>query len=169
SRFLLLEYQALDDGRAAELGAHAVDRVFGRGAAPAAGVDEVVRVGRGAGLQLRQANADQAEPGAVGLALEQVAGGREDPGRQRGRRAQAAGTGADAEIGALELQRHGRARQVLGLEAGRDLFAQAPQALLELAERGDVGLEGRLGGDALGLAVGAPGAVVDARPKLPQA
>ena len=69
---------------------------------------------------------------------------------------------AQAKIGGLELQGHGRARKRGALEPGGDLFAQAPQAQLELTELGDVLIEGGLGRDALGLALGPDRTVVDA-------
>ena len=62
--------------------------MLGGGAAGAAVVDEIGGVGvRGAG-ERADADADQAEFGAVGLARQQLAPGGEDPPRQLGRRSE---------------------------------------------------------------------------------
>src|SRR5437660_908926 len=70
-------------------------------------------------------------------------------------------TRADAEIGALELERHGRAGERIGFESGRDFLGEAPQPQLQRTELGDVAIEGGLGGNALGLALGAHRPVVE--------
>src|SRR2546429_10026338 len=68
---------------------------------------------------------------------------------------------ADAEIGALELERHGRAGERVGLEPGGDFLGEAPQPQLQGTELGDVAIEGGLRGNALGLALGVHRPVVE--------
>src|SRR5262249_24620616 len=76
---------------------------------------------------------------------------------------------ADAEIRALELERHGRARERIRLKTGGDFFRQAPQPQLQRTEIGDVVIEGGLRRNALGLALGAHWSVVEpaCEPKQP--
>src|SRR5579871_3777454 len=170
-RSLVLERQSFDHGLAAEFRAQAIDRVLGRLVARAAAVDEVGRIRVGGRGERGDADAEEAEFRAVGLALEQLAPGGKDLRRQLGRRRERAGAGAQAEIRRLELERHGRAGKLLGLEPAGDFLRQAPQRALHLAECGDVGLERGLGGDAFRLALGAHLAGVDAvrEPREPQA
>src|SRR5262249_46605863 len=100
---LILEREALDHGRTAEFLPPPVDRVLGRLVARAAAVDQVGRVGVVGRGERRDADAEQAELRAVGLALQQLAPGRKDLCCElRGRR-ERAGAGAQAEVRRLEL------------------------------------------------------------------
>src|SRR5262249_18834068 len=113
---LVLEREALYHGLAAELGAQPIDRMLGRLVARAAAVDQVGGIGVGGRGQRRDADAEQAEFRAVRLALEQLAAGRKDLRGELGRRRERAGARAQAKIRGLELERHGRAGELLGLE-----------------------------------------------------
>src|SRR6202012_642688 len=77
--------------------------------------------------------------------------------------------GTDAKVGGFQFQRHRRARERLVLEPRRDLFGLRPEYALERAEIGDVAIEGRLRRYALGLAIGADLAGIDAARKPRQA
>ena len=116
-----------------------------------------------------RADADQPEARAVGLALEQVARGGEDAAGELGRRVQRAGAGADFEVRGFQFQRHRGPGELLGFQARRDLLGQAPQDFFERAKVGKVALEGGFRGYALGFAIGAHRAVVEAAGKPRQA
>ena len=67
---------------------------------------------------------------------------------------QAAGAGAELEIRGLQLQRDARGREIGLAQAQRHLFGEAQQHRDEVLGIGDVLVEGGLGGDALGVALG---------------
>src|SRR5262249_15562695 len=127
---LVLEREAFDHSPAPKLGTQPIDGMLGRLVARAAAVDQVGRVGVRGGGERRGAGAEQAEFRAVRLALEQLAPGRKDLRGELGRRRERAGARAQAEIRGLELERHGGAGELLGLEPAGDLLGQPPQRAL---------------------------------------
>ena len=69
---------------------------------------------------------------------------------------------ANFEIRGFQLQRHRRAGELLGFQARRDLLGQAPQDFFERTEIRQIALERGFRGHALGFAIGAHRAVVEA-------
>src|SRR5664279_5889012 len=132
-------------------------------------VDEVGEIVARGLLQMTDADADQAEPGGAHLKAKQVAAGGEDARGELGRVPERACPRAEFEIGALELQRYGRAGQCVGLEAGRNPFREIPQMMLERAKFADVALEGGFRRNALGVALWIDGARVDPARQMPEA
>src|ERR1039458_6137849 len=114
------------------------------------------------------ADADQAEAGLAHLKAKQIAAGGENTRGELGRVPQRARPGADFEIGTLELQRHRRTGQRVGLEARRNPFGELPQMMLERAEFADVALEGGFRRDAFGVAFRIDGARVDPARQVPE-
>src|SRR5215475_15389560 len=150
--FVIFAFQRepLDHGFAAEPFTQAVDRLFGPGAAA---VDEVGEIGAVGIAQIGEPDADEPKHRAVSLAREQFAPDRKDARGKLGRMGERLRSRANAEIGALELERHGRAGERIRLETGGNFFGEAPQPQLQGAEIGDVAIEGGLGRNALGLAL----------------
>src|SRR5712691_10116738 len=134
-------------------------------------VEEVGEIGLIDGCERRHGNANQAEFGAIGLAGEKVAAGREDDGGELGRATERLGAGPDAEVCGLELERHRRASNFALLEASGDAFGEPPKAQFKRSELGYIALEGRLGRDAFGLALRPYRPVVNAagKPRQPRA
>jgi len=131
----------------------AIDRVLGGGAAFAALIDEIGRIGILRGRERADTDADQAESRRPGFARQQFAAGVEYLCGELGRRAERARAGAQAKIGALELQGHGGAGELLGLETPGNLLAELPKPALKRTKVGDIRREGCFGRDALGLAI----------------
>src|SRR4029079_19038484 len=94
--------------------------------------------------------------------------GVENLGGKLGRRFERAGTGEDAKVGGLELECHGRSRDLLLLEPRRDALCLIPQDAFERAEIGNVARKGGLRRHALGLAIGADFAVIEPAREAPQ-
>src|SRR5215475_6162728 len=138
---VVLERQSLDHRGAPELLPQPIDRMLGRLVARAASVDQVGRVGVVGRGESGDADAEQAETRPVRLAFEKLASGGKNLRRQLGRRRERARARAQAEIRRLELERHGRAGELLGLEPAGHFLRQPPQRAFQLAEGGDVGLE----------------------------
>src|SRR5690242_20473467 len=113
---VLLERQSAHHGGAAEFFPHPVDRAFGERLAPAGRVEEVARVGLVGLADVGDADADQAEARAVGLACEQLAPGGKYFFRELGRVGKPARARADLELVALELERHRAAGKPAGFE-----------------------------------------------------
>src|ERR1700733_5461961 len=125
---------ALADGPAAELGAHLVHRVLGLGLLGARAVDEVVGVAFAGCADVVQARAEQAERGAVGLALQHLARDAEDAVGELCRRVEREAACADLEVRCLELERYRASAELHRLGARRDALALPPQDRLELLE-----------------------------------
>jgi hypothetical protein len=136
-----------------------------------AAVDEVHRIGMIGGGQRAQADAKETKFCSVGLALQERACGGENLAGKLGRRCKRLRPGADAKVRGLELERDGGARQRLLLKPRRDFLGLRPQNALQRPEIRNVALEGRLGGHALGFAIGADFAGIDAagKPRQPAA
>src|SRR5207237_411177 len=100
----------------AEFLAQAVDRVLGRRAPQALGVDEVGRIGFVRIDEVRDADADQTETGAVRLPGKKIASGGEHLARKLGRTAERAGAGSQPKVYSLELQSYRRSGNVRSFE-----------------------------------------------------
>ena len=120
------------------------------------------------GAQRADAGAHQAEGGAVDLLRQHFAGDRKNLGRELRRRVNRLRAGALAEIGGLQFQRDGRAREIAVLQPRRDFLRQLPQHLFQRREIADVVLERGFAGNRLGAAVRHHAAVVDAARQPPQ-
>ena len=86
--------------------------------------------------------------------FEQVQPGLEDAVGEPGRIAELAVARADLEVLRLELEHDGAPGEAGFLQPRRDLFRQRAQHRHEVGAGGEVGVEGGLGGDALGVLVG---------------
>jgi len=82
--------------------------------------------------------------------------------RELRRRAERSRASAQAEIGALELERHGGAGKRVGLEAPGNLFAELPKPALKRTKVGDIISERRFGRNAFGFAIRIDGSRIDA-------
>src|ERR1043166_1245094 len=169
SSSVFLEREAAHHGGAAEFLPHLVDRALGERLAPARLVEEVAGIGLVGFDDVGDADADQAEARAVGLARQKIAAGGEYLLRKLRWIGEPAGAGADLELVALELERHGAAGKAAGLEPRRDFFRERPQPQFERAKGGEVAVECRLGGDALRFALRRHLALVDAARKAREA
>jgi hypothetical protein len=124
-RIILLQRNPADHRGLTESLPQAIDRVLGGGAALAALVDEIARIGVLRRRERADADADQAKSRRPGFARQQFAAGVEYLCRELSRRAERSRAGARAEIGALELERHGGAGKRVGLEPPGNLFAES--------------------------------------------
>ena len=116
------------------------------------------------------ADAEQTEFRAVGFTCQELAPGGENRRRELGRVAERLRARADAKVGGLELERHGRARELAALETTGNFFGQPPEPQFKLPEIGDVLLECGFGRHAFGLPVGRNAALVapDGEPRQPR-
>ena len=133
-----------------------------------AAVEHVGVVGRGSGCERADAGAHQAERGAVDFLRQHLAGDGEDLCRQLRRRVNRLRAGALPEIGGLQFQCDGQAREIAALEARGNLLRQPPQRSFQRGKIADIGLERGLVGNGLGAAIGHHGAIVDAARQPPQ-
>ena len=99
--------------------------------------------------EIRCADADEAEGGAVAGRFQELARRIEQAGGELGRREARAGAGQQPEILVLQLQRHAAAGKAAGLEPARDLLREPPQDRLEILEGTQIRLEGGFRRDAL--------------------
>ena len=91
--------------------------MFGGRVRPAALIDKIGRIGRCGAGQHADGDADQAKACAKSFARQQFAAGGEDFRRELSWGSERTGARAQAEVGGLELERDGRARESLRLEA----------------------------------------------------
>src|SRR5690242_2925828 len=119
---VLLKSETAHDRSAAVFFPHPVDRALGERLAPAGLIEEVARIGLVGLADVGDADADQAEARAVGLAREQLAPGGKYFLRELGRVGKPARTRADLELVALELERHRAAGKPAGFETRGDFF-----------------------------------------------
>src|SRR5262249_40632509 len=157
-----VEGNAAEDRGLAEFRPQAIDRVLGGGAAVAALIDEIGRIGVLRGSERADADADQAKSRRPGLARQQFAPGVEYLCRELRWRAERSRARAQAEIRALELESHGGAGKRVGLEPPGNLFAQLPTPAFKGTKVGDIRSERRLGRDAFGFAIRVNRARIDA-------
>ena len=135
-------------------------RVLGLGGAAVDEIGGIGLIGRG---ERAHADAEQAESRAVGLAFEQVPRSGENPAA----RVASATASERARVrirksAVLSFSVTVAPAKRLGLQPRRNLLRQAPEDPFERAEIGDIAVERRLRGHALGFAIGADFALVDA-------
>jgi hypothetical protein len=135
-----------------------VDRLFGVGGAP---VEQVGEIGPVGGIERGNADAEQAEHGAVDFPPQQIAPGGENAGGKLRRPRERLCPRPDAEVGGFQLQRHGAAGKRIALEAGGDFFTEVPQPQFQPSEVGDVLIKCGFRRNALGLALGVDFAIVE--------
>ena len=117
--------------RSAEFVPDLVNREFGLGAGGGAGVKGCGFVLGLSWKQVGDADADQAEGGAGGFALQEGHGRIVDAGCQQGGIGQGRVAGAELEAGGLEFQHDCLAGQTFSLGAARDFFGQRPEDALQ--------------------------------------
>src|SRR5262249_3347792 len=122
----LLERNAAHHRGLTEFLPQAIDGALGGGAALAALIDEIGRIRILRGSERADTDADQTKSRCPGFARQQFAAGVKYLCRELRRRAERLRPGAQAKIGALELEGHGGAGKLLCFEPAGNLFAKLP-------------------------------------------